>query len=62
MVVEFEGGPCPSLLDAVIVTLRSVDEEQRSEATLKSYLQISSIQDVSRLNFSEVEKLSYEML
>ena len=47
MVVEFEGGPCPSLLCAESATLMSFDEEvQRSEGTVMAYSHTSIAQDV----------------
>lgn len=44
MTLGSEGGPCPSLLAAEIVTLMLVDGRQREEGTSTSCLQTPSSQ------------------
>ena len=46
MVVELEGGPCPSSWDAESATLMSLDEVQRSEGTVMIYSHTSATQDM----------------
>ena len=47
MVVELEGGPCPSSLDAESTILMSLDDNvQRSEGTVTVYSHTSVTQDM----------------
>ena len=46
MVVEFEGGPCPSSWDAESATLMSLDKVQTSDGTVMEYSHTSVTQDV----------------